>query len=169
MGLSIPEWLQESSRTDPRSFGGLEAGPFIFNDGDWYLFSALQICDSPYDGDAFPLLQSIRTVRLLGVVRSKSLDRARQAAHARFYGVNDIYVTCAFKPQVSRWRLKNLTKTLYRAPYKLNRAMCRRCRDVIESFYRHDFKTCRCGSIGVDGGYEYPRRLGDPKNIEEMP
>jgi hypothetical protein len=40
----------------------------------------------------------------------------------------------------------------------MNRAGCRSCGDVIESTHRHDFKTCRCGDISVDGGEEYCRR-----------
>jgi len=39
-----------------------------------------------------------------------------------------------------------------------NKAKCTRCGDVIESKYRHDFVTCSCGSIFVDGGVDYLRR-----------
>lgn len=35
---------------------------------------------------------------------------------------------------------------------------CNRCGDVIESFSRHDFKYCSCGSVFVDGGLDYARR-----------
>lgn len=41
----------------------------------------------------------------------------------------------------------------------MNRAGCRCCGDVIESANRHDFQTCRCGNISVDGGDAYQRRL----------
>ena len=40
-----------------------------------------------------------------------------------------------------------------------NAAECPQCHDVIESTHRHDFKSCRCGGISVDGGLEYVRRL----------
>lgn len=40
-----------------------------------------------------------------------------------------------------------------------NRAQCRACGDVIESTHVHEFRSCRCGSISVDGGREYLRRL----------
>ena len=30
--------------------------------------------------------------------------------------------------------------------------------EVIESTYRHDYKTCRCGRVSVDGGHDYLRR-----------
>lgn len=39
-----------------------------------------------------------------------------------------------------------------------NAARCDRCGDVIESIHRHDFKTCSCGNVSVDGGHDYLRR-----------
>ena len=39
-----------------------------------------------------------------------------------------------------------------------NSARCRKCGDEIESTYRHDFVTCSCGAISVDGGRSYIRR-----------
>jgi len=33
-----------------------------------------------------------------------------------------------------------------------NRAKCKLCGDIIESFHQHDFVHCRCGEIAVDGG-----------------
>lgn len=39
-----------------------------------------------------------------------------------------------------------------------NSAMCRRCGDQIESKHVHDFVTCSCGAISVDGGREYFKR-----------
>lgn len=39
-----------------------------------------------------------------------------------------------------------------------NKAQCRQCNDVIESTHRHDFKSCKCGAISVDGGKEYLKR-----------
>ena len=40
----------------------------------------------------------------------------------------------------------------------VNRAKCNRCGDIIESKYRHDFVSCWCGAIFVDGGKTYLRR-----------
>lgn len=40
-----------------------------------------------------------------------------------------------------------------------NSATCRKCKDFIFSRHRHDFVTCKCGSISVDGGQEYLRRV----------
>jgi len=44
---------------------------------------------------------------------------------------------------------------------RLNRAKCSNCGDVIVSRHRHDFVTCSCESISVDGGQEYNRYVGD--------
>ena len=39
-----------------------------------------------------------------------------------------------------------------------NAIKCNHCGDVIESKYTHDFVTCSCGTVSVDGGSEYARR-----------
>lgn len=39
-----------------------------------------------------------------------------------------------------------------------NRAKCLVCGDVIESKYRHDYVTCSCGNLSVDGGKDYLKR-----------
>jgi hypothetical protein len=38
-----------------------------------------------------------------------------------------------------------------------NRAKCKLCDDVIESKFQHDYVTCKCGEISVDGGNVYHR------------
>jgi len=38
-----------------------------------------------------------------------------------------------------------------------NAMKCNRCSDIIESTYRHDFVSCQCGDIFVDGGFDYLR------------
>ena len=40
-----------------------------------------------------------------------------------------------------------------------NAIQCKKCGDIIESFYRHDFKRCSCQACAVDGGHSYCRRL----------
>lgn len=42
-----------------------------------------------------------------------------------------------------------------------NAVSCLLCGDFIVSKHRHDFVTCTCGAISVDGGQEYLRRVGD--------
>jgi hypothetical protein len=49
-----------------------------------------------------------------------------------------------------------------------NAIRCRRCGDVIESKHVHDFKMCKCGRVGVDGGHEYLRRIGPIVDAEEL-
>lgn len=47
-----------------------------------------------------------------------------------------------------------------------NRAKCKLCNSIIESFHRHDYVTCQCGEISVDGGLDYFRcRAGDWSNF----
>jgi hypothetical protein len=45
-----------------------------------------------------------------------------------------------------------------------NEILCKKCDDVIYSAHRHDFKYCKCGSVAVDGGTDYLRRVG---NLDE--
>jgi len=49
-----------------------------------------------------------------------------------------------------------------------NRIRCKKCGDVIESTYCHDFRYCKCRSVAVDGGRDYFRRVGAPENYEEV-
>jgi len=39
-----------------------------------------------------------------------------------------------------------------------NRAKCLICGEMLESKYRHDFKTCRYGNLSIDGGKDYLKR-----------
>lgn len=41
-----------------------------------------------------------------------------------------------------------------------NAVTCNRCGEFIVSKHRHDFVTCHCGAISVDGGQAYLRRAG---------
>ncbi len=41
-----------------------------------------------------------------------------------------------------------------------NKIKCKKCGDIIESKSVHDLKWCSCGSVAVDGGTEYLRRIG---------
>lgn len=50
----------------------------------------------------------------------------------------------------------------------INRIRCKKCGDVIESTYRHDFKDCKCGAVAVDGGMDYLRRCGKREDWEDM-
>lgn len=49
-----------------------------------------------------------------------------------------------------------------------NRVMCYRCLETIESVHVHDYVTCKCESVAVDGGREYLKRCGDPEGYQEL-
>jgi len=36
-----------------------------------------------------------------------------------------------------------------------NRIQCLLCNEIIESKFTHDYQTCSCGNVSVDGGQEY--------------
>lgn len=38
-----------------------------------------------------------------------------------------------------------------------NRAKCKLCKCIIESYHEHDYVGCECGEIAVDGGDKYLR------------
>ena len=47
---------------------------------------------------------------------------------------------------------------------------CKLCKTEIHSKHRHDFVSCKCGNISIDGGpADYQRYLGDVKfvNVED--
>lgn len=50
----------------------------------------------------------------------------------------------------------------------INKAQCEKCKDVIESKNTNDFKRCSCGSIAVDGGLEYIKRIGNLDDVIEL-
>ena len=49
-----------------------------------------------------------------------------------------------------------------------NKIKCKKCGDIIESTYRHDFRSCKCGAVSVDGGKDYLRRCGNREDWEDM-
>ena len=49
-----------------------------------------------------------------------------------------------------------------------NAVICNKCDDFIFSKTRHDFVTCKCGAISVDGGQNYLRRVGDLSAATDM-
>ena len=49
-----------------------------------------------------------------------------------------------------------------------NAVTCLACGDFIVSKHRHDFVTCACGAVSVDGGQSYLRRVGDFTNAVDL-
>ena len=43
---------------------------------------------------------------------------------------------------------------------------CKKCGDILESKYRHDFKMCSCKSCYIDGGNDYCRVGGNKEDYE---
>jgi hypothetical protein len=41
---------------------------------------------------------------------------------------------------------------------KVNKIKCTHCKEIIESKFTHDFQTCSCGKVSVDGGKDYLKR-----------
>jgi hypothetical protein len=51
----------------------------------------------------------------------------------------------------------------------INRVRCKHCNSIIESKTRHDFVTCKCGRVSVDGGKDYFKRSADSlEDFEEL-
>ena len=49
-----------------------------------------------------------------------------------------------------------------------NKAQCKKCQDIIQSKSTIELKRCSCGSIAVDGGLDYIKRLGNLDDIIEL-
>lgn len=50
-----------------------------------------------------------------------------------------------------------------------NKVRCTLCGDVIVSKHRHDFQTCSCGMVSVDGGTDYlSRTFQSVSDFEEL-
>lgn len=49
----------------------------------------------------------------------------------------------------------------------VNKIKCKKCGDIIESTSVHDFKTCKCGAVSVDGGHDYLRRCAQSLDLIE--
>lgn len=50
----------------------------------------------------------------------------------------------------------------------INKIKCKKCGDIIESKSVHDFVTCKCGAVSVDGGHNYIRRCGSQEDFEDL-
>ena len=47
---------------------------------------------------------------------------------------------------------------------KINQVKCLLCGDHPRSIHRHDYKSCKCGNVAVDGGSQYQRVIGSSEN-----
>lgn len=49
-----------------------------------------------------------------------------------------------------------------------NMAKCLDCEQIVESKHVHDFRTCKCGNLSVDGGLQYIKRSSKNFNFEDL-
>ena len=59
-------------------------------------------------------------------------------------------------------------KKIWAGDIRINKIQCKKCKDIITSNNLHDFKICKCKSVGVDGGSWYLRRIGNSIDIKEL-
>jgi hypothetical protein len=58
-----------------------------------------------------------------------------------------------------------MVKKILSKTTKVSALRCSKCGDVVFSRAGHDFRSCTCGSLSVDGGRNYMRIAFDPKFI----
>ena len=46
--------------------------------------------------------------------------------------------------------------------------LCKKCSTVIWSRHRHDFHSCSCGAVYIDGGRDYLRIVGRSEDWEHV-
>ena len=49
-----------------------------------------------------------------------------------------------------------------------NKIKCKKCGDIIESKSTNDYKKCSCGTVAVDGGKDYLKRIGKEEDYIEL-
>ena len=49
-----------------------------------------------------------------------------------------------------------------------NKIKCKKCGDIIESKNTNDYKRCSCGTVAIDGGKDYLKRIGNEEDYEEL-
>ena len=64
--------------------------------------------------------------------------------------------------------MKAKNKPKKRVTTKVNAIICPVCNDRIFSRARHDFRSCSCNAIFVDGGFDYMRCGGREENLSKI-
>ena len=49
-----------------------------------------------------------------------------------------------------------------------NKIKCTKCGNIIESKSTNDYKRCSCGTVAIDGGKDYLKRISNEEDYEEM-
>lgn len=47
---------------------------------------------------------------------------------------------------------------------EINAIRCLKCKSIIYSRCRHDFRWCNCHSCAIDGGFDYMHIIGNPND-----
>ena len=50
---------------------------------------------------------------------------------------------------------------------KIFAIQCLKCKDIIYSRARHDCRSCSCGTVVIDGGFDYMKVSGEKKSFEQ--
>ena len=49
----------------------------------------------------------------------------------------------------------------------VNAIQCHQCGDIIFSRARHDFRGCTCGTVAIDGGFDYTKTTYNPEVVKD--
>lgn len=69
---------------------------------------------------------------------------------------------------VTRSSTKEQRKKFNIGDIYINGAVCIHCNDFIRSKNRHDYRTCPCGKVSVDGGSWYAKRVGNREDYIDV-
>lgn len=75
-------------------------------------------------------------------------------------GVVDYHLFCTKETP------KELRDKLFVGEYWVNAVTCLICNDYVRSRNKHDFRSCKCGNVSVDGGSHYPRVVYKTEKFE---
>lgn len=79
---------------------------------------------------------------------------------------NERHYICPFIWEIADSKCVKIGRIIKWPELIKNKARCRKCGDIIESTYRHDYVSCKCGEISVDGGLDYRKiRFNDEENF----
>jgi len=51
---------------------------------------------------------------------------------------------------------------------KAPKIKCPECKKTIHSLHRHDYQTCKCQNLSLDGGFDYRRINASPEVLEKL-
>lgn len=69
-------------------------------------------------------------------------------------------MTISFVEFSRRWRKKSLDILricVYCSGVKVSAIKCPSCGDLVYSRARHDFRSCSCSEVAIDGGFDYTK------------